>query len=75
MIGVADSGPLHYLIKGLQACFVTGRKQGVQAKHADRLRMLLGRLYASTDPRDMNLPGVDLPELKGMRKRITTGLR
>ena len=34
--------------------------------------MLLGRLHASTDPRDMNLPGVDLHELKGMRKRITT---
>jgi proteic killer suppression protein len=30
--------------------------------------MLLGRLHASTDPRDMNLPGVDLHELKGMRK-------
>ncbi len=54
--------------KGLQAFFVTGSKQGIQAKYADRLRMLLGRLHASTDPRDMNLPGVDLHELKGMRK-------
>ncbi len=54
--------------KGLQAFFTTGSKQGIQAKHADRLRMLLGRLHASADPRDMNLPGVDLHELKGLRK-------
>ena len=54
--------------KGLQAFFVAGNKRGIQAKHADRLRLLLGRLHASTDPRDMSLPGVDLHELQGTRK-------
>jgi toxin HigB-1 len=41
---------------------------GIQAKHAERLRLILGRLNVSTSPRDMNLPGLDLHELKGSRK-------
>jgi len=41
---------------------------GIQAKDAERLRLILGRLNVSTSPRDMNLPGLDLHELKGSRK-------
>lgn len=54
--------------KGLERFFATGGKAGIQAKHADRLRLILGRLNAATDARDMNLPGLDLHALKGDRK-------
>lgn len=54
--------------KGLELFFATGTKSGIQAKHADRLRLILGRLNASTGARDMNLPGLGLHELRGSRK-------
>lgn len=54
--------------KGLERFFATGNKRGIQAKHADRLRLILGRLNAATDPRDLNLPGLGLHELKDARK-------
>lgn len=54
--------------KGLEGFFTTGNKRGVQAKHADRLRLVLGRLNAATNPRDMALPGLELHELQGARK-------
>jgi proteic killer suppression protein len=53
--------------KGLERFFATGNKRGIQGKHADRLRLILGRLNAAADPRDLNLPGLDLHEL-GARK-------
>ena len=54
--------------KGLDRFFSTGSKAGIQAQHAERLRLILGRLNASTTPQDMNLPGLGLHELKGDRK-------
>lgn len=54
--------------KGLERLFVQGSKSGIQAKHAERLRLILGRLNASTCPKDMNLPGLHLHELSGSRK-------
>lgn len=45
-----------------------GSKARIQAKHADRLRLILGRLNVATDPRDMNLPGLDLHPLKGTQR-------
>ena len=53
--------------KGLERFFTTGSKAGIQAKHADRLRLILGRLGVATLPSDMRLPGLDLHELKGQR--------
>jgi proteic killer suppression protein len=53
--------------KGLECFFRTGTKAGIQAKHADRLRVILGRLNVATGPVDMNLPGLGLHELKGVR--------
>ena len=41
---------------------------GIQAKHANRLRLILGRLNASTSPADMDLPGLYLHQLTGDRK-------
>ena len=65
LIGVAIQGFRH---KGLERFFATGTKSGIQAKHADRLRLILGRLNAATSARDMNLPGLELHELHGGRK-------
>jgi proteic killer suppression protein len=53
--------------KGLERFFVTGAKSGIQAQHADRLHLILGRLNVSTSARDMNLPGLDLHKLHGSR--------
>ena len=54
--------------KGLEQFFATGSKRGIQAKHEDRLRLILGSLNAATTARDMNLPGLGLHELQGSRK-------
>jgi proteic killer suppression protein len=48
--------------------FATGTKSGIQAKHAERLRLILGSLNVSTSARDMNLLGLDLHDLYGSRK-------
>ena len=64
-MGVAIRGFRH---KGIERFFATGAISGIQAKHAARLRLILGRLNVSTSPRDMNLPGLDLHELRGSRK-------
>jgi len=54
--------------KGLQRFFESGSKAGIQPGHAERLRLILGRLEASTAPGDMDLPGLVLHPLKGRRK-------
>ncbi len=54
--------------KGLERFFATGNKAGIQAKHAERLRLILGRLNAAASARDMALPGLELHELRGGRK-------
>jgi proteic killer suppression protein len=59
---------LSFRHKGLERFFTAGTKSGVQAKHADRLRLILGRLHVSASPMDMNLPGLGLHPLKGDRK-------
>jgi proteic killer suppression protein len=53
--------------KGLERFFATGSKVGIQPQHANRLRLILGRLNVATTPRDMNLPGLGLHELRGAR--------
>ena len=54
--------------KGLERFFTTGNKAGIQPRHADRLRLVLGRLSVATSPGDMRLPGLDLHELQGRRR-------
>ncbi len=56
--------------KGLQLFYETGRKSGIQAKHAKRLKLILGRLNAVTSPEDMGLPGLFLHALSGNRADI-----
>jgi proteic killer suppression protein len=56
--------------KGLEKFFTQGAKSGIQAKHAKRLRLILGRLNASMTPNDMDLLGLRLHELGGKRKGV-----
>jgi proteic killer suppression protein len=59
---------LKFTHKGLESFFLRGTTAGIQAKHAGRLRLILGRLNVAVEPRDMALPGLDLHPLKGERK-------
>jgi proteic killer suppression protein len=52
---------------GLEQFFLTGSMAGIQPRHAKRLRLILARLHASTGPRDMRLPGLQLHQLSGDR--------
>ncbi len=54
--------------KGLERFFNTGKKSGIQTNHVNRIRLILGRLNASTSPTDMDLPGLHLHQLSGDRK-------
>ena len=54
--------------RGIRRFFETGTTRGIQAAQANRIRLVLGRLHASTNPQDMNLPGLYLHELSGRRK-------
>ena len=54
--------------KGLGKFFVTGSTAGLQAAHAKRLRLILGRLNVASLVKDMDLPGLRLHELTGSRK-------
>lgn len=51
--------------KGLRDFYQSGSLNGIQPKHAARLRLILGRLDAAREPRDMNLPGLRLHKLSG----------
>jgi proteic killer suppression protein len=54
--------------KGLARFFETGDTRGINAQHADWLRILLTSLHGAETPVDMNLPGYRLHPLKGERK-------
>jgi proteic killer suppression protein len=52
----------------LERFFASGTKSGIRREHADRLRLVLGRLAAAVAPKDMDLPGLRLHSLKGKLK-------
>jgi proteic killer suppression protein len=54
--------------KGLERFFTHGITAGIQTKHAAKLRLILGRLHAAVEPRDLSLPGLRLHALTGDRK-------
>lgn len=56
--------------KGLAKFFKSGSTAGVLAAHANRLRLILGRLNAASGAKDMDLPGLRLHELSGNRSGI-----
>ena len=59
---------LKFRHKGLERFFILGTTAGINAKHAERPRLILGRLNVAVEPRDMALPGLQLHALKGDRK-------
>ena len=54
--------------KGLQRYFSKGTTSGIQPAHEKRVRLILGRLNASTTPQDMDLPGLFMHPLKGKHR-------
>lgn len=50
---------------GLESSFLTGRKAGIQAAHAVKLRRHLTLLNTAKNANRMNVPGWDLHPLKG----------
>ena len=59
---------LRFRHKGLERFFRRGITAGIQPKHANRLRLILGRLNVALEPKDMALPGLGLHSLKGSRR-------
>ena len=51
--------------KGLDEFFHKGSKRGIQPKHADRLREILGILNAATNTKELNFPGSNLHPMHG----------
>src|SRR5271157_189 len=67
---VSRSATLYTVIRsfrhrGIERFFRTGSKAGIQAKHAERLRVQLFALDNAKRPSDMGAPGWQLHPLKG----------
>lgn len=54
--------------KGLKKLFELGQTTGVNPQHEKRLRKILALLETSETIDDMDLPGLNLHQLKGKRK-------
>jgi len=54
--------------KGLKKLFESGSSAGVNQQHVPRLRRILALLETAETLEDMDLPGLNLHELKGERK-------
>jgi proteic killer suppression protein len=50
---------------GIERFFRKGSKAGIQPKHANRLRLQLGKLDSATSAADMDLPGWNFHPLHG----------
>lgn len=56
--------------KGLERFFRTGSIGGIQAKHAQKLRLILQLLQRAKTVEDLNFPGSHLHPLKGDKKGL-----
>jgi len=54
--------------KGLKLLFESGNASGINTQHLARIRKILALLETAESIEDMNLPGLDLHQLKGDRK-------
>jgi len=54
--------------KGLKLLFESGNASGINPQHLARIRKILALLETAESIEDMNLPGLDLHQLKGDRK-------
>lgn len=61
---------ISFVHKGLERFYRNGKTSGVQAKHVQRLRLILTNLDEAESADDMDLPGLRLHPLKGSRKGI-----
>ncbi len=59
-----------FIHKGLEKFYQTGSKVGIQAKHSERLRLILAQLNQTKIIQDMNIPFLKLHQLKGERKDV-----
>jgi len=59
-----------FIHKGLQKFYSTGKTSGIQPKHESKIRLILANLDQTEVPDDMDLPGLNLHRLKGVRKEI-----
>lgn len=56
--------------RGLERFFKSGSRAGIQAQHAERLRIQLTALAHATSTKDMNAPGWGLHKLRGNLARF-----
>lgn len=54
-----------FVHKGLERFFLTGDTRGIQAKHTQKLNVILATLDAASTPFDMNISGWNLHQLHG----------
>ena len=54
--------------KGLEKYYTKGTASGIQSTHSKQLRLILGRLSASTTAQDMDLPALYLHQLRGKHR-------
>jgi len=54
--------------KGLKQLLENGMSSGVNPQHVKRLKLMLALLETAETLEDMDLPGMNLHELKGKRK-------
>jgi proteic killer suppression protein len=57
----------HIAHKGLREFWESGSKRGIKPEHADRLRVLLSLLDNAKALDDIDVPGLDLHQWKGMK--------
>lgn len=70
---VAQHATLPHMIKsfkhkGLKKYFESGATKGIQADHANKLRMQLAALDTATNIEDIDIPGYGLHKLQGNQK-------
>ncbi len=56
--------------KGLEKFYSSGSTKGIQAKHANKLRMQLIALDTAHQIEDLDIPGYRLHQLKGSLKKF-----
>ena len=56
--------------KGLKKFFETGTRKKITPSHARKLTIILDRLDAAADPKDMNFPGSDFHKLSGRLRKF-----
>ena len=59
-----------FIHKGLQKFYATGKTSGIQANHGSKIRLILSNLEQTEVLDDMDLPGLHLHRLKGVRQEI-----